>query len=394
MKKLFLAIILLLSPIVFFSVARSVSAQTIVNPKKNVILSSDQVVNSDYVAAGNSVDIAGTVNGDVYVAAGTVIVDGTVNGDLLAAGGSVAVKGNVTGSVRILGGNMIVTGNIGKNLSTAGGSLTLISTARIAGNIVSAGGMLTLDGFVNKDVRVAGGQIILGNVVGGNVLAYARQFSISPNANIAGDLTYWTNQKAEIASGAVINGKITQNELPKNAASQTRPIKFASMVPGLAGFVAFLKIISLVASFIVGIIFIKLLPVYSQKVISAVKKGFWKNVGIGLLIAIVTPIAIVLLFITVVGMPFAIFSGMVFAIALYLARVFAALVIGQWAIKYFSKNSHLNWSLLIGLIIYAVLSMIPVLGWIFSAIFTTGGLGAILTEKKQSYIQLRAKKLV
>jgi len=394
MRKLLTGIVLLLSPFIFLFAAQNVGANNNTKINQTVVLAKDQVVNNDYVVKGNAVDILGTVNGDVYVAGGTVVAEGTINGDLLAIGGNITIRGNIAGNARIIGGNIIVTGSIGKSLSVFGGSSNLTDTAKIGGSIVGAGGTFTLYGLVGKDVRIAGGQLSLRNKIAGNVLTYVGQLSVSPNADIAGDVTYWSNQKAEVATGAVIKGKTTQNLIPKKAAPRMESTEFTSIIPAITTFVIFGKIVSFLASLIIGILFIRSFPICTQKIISSIKTGFWKNVGVGLLTVIVTPIVIILLFCTLIGIPLAVFGGILFALSLYMAHIIAALVIGKWAIKYISKKDHINWSLFIGLVIYGIISVIPVLGWLFSTIFVAAGLGAILIEKKYSYVQLRAKNLI
>jgi cytoskeletal protein CcmA (bactofilin family) len=394
MKKLLLALILLASPFIFFSAVQNVSADTGSKTTPTIILQKDQIIDSDYVVGGEKVNILGTINGDAYIAGGAVTVEGNINGDLLIAGGNINIQGNVTGNVRILGGNTIISGDIGENMSMLGGSVNLTDAARIGGSVVGAGGALTFYGPVSKDIRVAGGQITLGGAVGGNVFAYAKQLMVSSNANVAGDLTYKGSQKAEIASGAIIMGKVAQDVAPKNTSSQIQSQKSKFITPAISTFIIFGKTVGLLMSFIVGILFMKAFPICAQKIVDIFKKDFWKDVGIGLLIVIVAPVTIVLLFVTVIGIPFALFGGMLFALSLYIARIIASLVIGGWAIRYLSKKPHKIWSLFVGLLIYGILSMIPVFGWIFSAIFVTAGLGAIFTERKQGYAQLRAKKLI
>src|SRR3990170_1896724 len=60
---------------------------------ENVSLGADEVINSDFFAGGNRVEISGTVNGDVYASGGQIIIDGVVNGDLLVAGGTINISG-------------------------------------------------------------------------------------------------------------------------------------------------------------------------------------------------------------------------------------------------------------------------------------------------------------
>src|SRR5262245_39250872 len=76
--------------------------------RKHVIVPAGQVINRDYFAFGEIVEISGTVNGDVYAAGAHVAVDGTVNGDLLAAGGTVAISGTVARDARVAGGQVTI----------------------------------------------------------------------------------------------------------------------------------------------------------------------------------------------------------------------------------------------------------------------------------------------
>lgn len=369
-----------------------VSAQANSQSDKTVFVSSDQVIEGDYVVKGEIVDISGTINGDLYVAGGMVTVDGVVNGDLLVAGGNISIKGNIINNARVVGGNVIIAGNIGKNLSVFSGSVNLLDTASVGGSIVGAGGNLVISSPVTKDIRVAGGQVTLGNKIGGNVFAYARRLSTSMDTNIIGNMTYWSDQEADIAPSSIIQGEITQNMLPENSFEKKQ--ETGSLASSMVGFIAFGKIISFLSAFIVGVLFIGFFPNYSKRVISTVANKFWKNVGIGVLTAIIIPIVILLLFLSFIGIPLAVLGGMIFAFLLYAARILASILIGNWIIRRFTKKAHLIWALLVGLFVYEIINIIPVFGWIFAAIIISAGLGAILREKRHSYLQLRAKKMI
>jgi hypothetical protein len=70
---------------------------------------------------------AGTVvHGDAIAVGGTAYVDGTVEGDAIALGGGVDVSGHVTGSVRARGGNVVLhsTAVIDGGVSAAGGTVS------------------------------------------------------------------------------------------------------------------------------------------------------------------------------------------------------------------------------------------------------------------------------
>jgi cytoskeletal protein CcmA (bactofilin family) len=93
--------------------------------EKLMILPAGKVINKDYFAYGERVEISGTVNGDVYAVGGQILVDGKINEALLAAGGKVNIAGTASQDVRIAGGQITINGEIGRNLTVAGGNVEL-----------------------------------------------------------------------------------------------------------------------------------------------------------------------------------------------------------------------------------------------------------------------------
>ena len=99
MKILFklVAVILILSPLLVYA---NDNDHEEVSDWKISSVPAGEVINRDYFAYGESVEISGTVNGDVYAVGGQVLVDGTINGDLLAAAGMAWWNWCVPGIVR------------------------------------------------------------------------------------------------------------------------------------------------------------------------------------------------------------------------------------------------------------------------------------------------------
>ncbi len=75
------------------------------------------------------------VHGDAIAVGGTAYVDGTVEGDAVALGGSVDVRGHVMGSVRARGGNIMLhsTAVIDGSVSAVGGAVTQEPGASVGG---------------------------------------------------------------------------------------------------------------------------------------------------------------------------------------------------------------------------------------------------------------------
>lgn len=150
------------------------------------ILPAGRVINKDYFAYGERVEISGTVNGDVYAAGGQVLVDGVVNGDLLAAGGTVIISGKISQDARIAGGQVTINGEIARNLTVAGGNINLTNTAVVHGGVVAAGGTVVLAVPVGRDARVAAGNLTVSDTINGDLHAAAGKIRLTSKAAVGG----------------------------------------------------------------------------------------------------------------------------------------------------------------------------------------------------------------
>ena len=187
-----------------------------------------QVVDGDYFAFGETVEISGTINGDLYASGGQVVIDGQVNGDVIVAGGRVSLSGTVSQDVRAAGGQVTIAGNVGRNLTVAGGNVEIASSAVVRGGVVAAGGSVDLAAPIGSAAKIAAGTLTIANRIDGNVEAAVGTLRIASKAEIAGNVTYWSGQEASVSEGARISGKIVRNVPPE------RPKVFSRRVLRLA----------------------------------------------------------------------------------------------------------------------------------------------------------------
>lgn len=386
-KKTVFLIILLLSALF---VPATLLAFDQLQSGETVILERDKVINSDYFGAGETITVSGTVNGDAYVAGGKVIVDGTINGDLLVAGGSVQVRGKITGDVRAAGGEIIVTGEIGRNFTAAGGSVNLADTATIAGNLVSGAGDLNIYSEVVGDVTAGAGNMVIGNKIGKSVYAGVEQLTIASSANVSGDINYWSQKDGRVEQGAQLSGK-TIKHIPAEAPNRRAGEDIAKFFVGLY---AVYKIITLISALIIGFLIIKFAPIYTQNTVDLVVGKPGNTFLVGLIALILTPILFVVLLLTIVGIPLAFILLAGYLILIYFSKIIIAVVIGQKVFSISGKSASLIWALVVGLIIYAALVTIPILGWIIGLFAIIFGLGGLISERYYFYNELRSKKLI
>ena len=384
MKKfsLFILILLLFASLFTFPV--------LAQERKTILLPKNETVNKDYFAAGSNVILSGTVNGDAYLAGGNVLVDGDINGDLLVAGGNVTIHGKVAHNIRALGGTINFYAPVGGNISVAAGQVTLADGTTVSGSLAGAAGSIDILGPVKKEINVAAGQINIASQVGGNINAAVDQLTLTSNASVNGNVTYWSDQKAQIENGATISGKLVQKYYPVK-----KPEETTKDLRGIfAGLISFFKIAQLISLFVVGLLILKLMPAYFKRTVEVTLQKPWKNILVGMIALIVTPVIGFLLLLTISGIPFSFILLISYVIILYLSTIFISYIVGQKVLTYLKINFPDTLILLIGIVLFAILSAIPILGWIIGIFAFFLGVGGILVEEKGFYSLLHQKKLI
>jgi cytoskeletal protein CcmA (bactofilin family) len=374
----------ILAIVLLFSNARAQERSDRAASRSHTTLSQSQVIDGDYFAFGESVEISGTVNGDLYASGGQVIIDGRVNGDILVAGGKVSVSGIVSQDVRAAGGNVTITGNIGRNLTVAGGNVELARSAVVSGGLVAAGGTVDIAAPVGAAAKIAAGTLILSNRVGGDIEAAVGTLRIASRADIQGDVRYWSGQEAALSEGARIKGKIVRNVPPE------RP----RLVP--AAIFAWLVLVaaSFVSTLILGLLSLRFLPRFHQSVVTTLKERPWASLGIGFIAAVVVPVACALLFMTLVVIPLALILMAAFFIVLYWARIYVISRIGETILSRLRPKSGRVAAFILGMFVYYLLAVIPFIGWFVVPLVILFGLGAELIHRKNFYVSVRTQDLI
>lgn len=354
--NLFIWAILLFLPL-------SVSAREM-HSGDNILLEADKVIDGNYYAAGNNLEIRGTINGDVFLAGNSIVLDSeNINGDVFAAGSSIIIKGKVNGSLRLAAQKADILGQVARNVMFFGQDLRIDSAATVGqhltffgqnGNIFGqVGGRLEgavetirLDGSVAKDA-----DIYLTNTKGNGLI-------LGDSAKIGGALYYQALQAFDINSQASIGGGAHFNQIVKK---DSRPSYSIILLKLLIRFFAML---------VVGMIFLTIWPRYFANIYQKVKSSFWRTFVSGLLLLLVTPLACLLLAITVIGLPIAGIIMVLWLLMLYLAKVMGAWLLGNWLKERLFNNRSWNnlYILALGAVIFIALGKIPILGGLVAMI--------------------------
>jgi hypothetical protein len=284
----------------------------------------------------------------------------TVREDIKFSGGTANINGVLDGDFSVMGGNVTLNGLIDGDVSLMGGSMDVIG--KIKGDAAILGGDIINKGTINGDVMVAGGNIKLdsGSVVTGDIAIVGGTIEKDTNAVV----------KGEIKS---VNIKILGKTLPKFKElfkfhevvepSMTRSASAVVLIIVMAGF--------FVIALLVALIFPKSIESITQKT----QVNVWIPIAIGFGMQILIVPLIVLLAVSLIGIPI---------IPLFILGLFVCLLLGLTSVLYLvgSRIKHTDdpKQSLIGKFAlgFIVIMAIPILGALIRIISPVGGLFSAL----------------
>ncbi len=139
-------------------------------------------------------------------------------------------------------------------------------------------------------------------------------------------------------------------------------------------FILFLGLIAL------GALLITFLPRHVENVSYTLRNSLWQSVLIGLCGLICIVPLMVLIGITIIGIPLLPLIGLAASVAMFLGYIAITLVIGkEIPLKIKEKSPILE--LAIGLIMLTLVNQIPYFGWFTLSVALVLGFGAVLTSK-------------
>lgn len=308
------------------------------------------VVAAESRAGGTVVVAEGeTVSEDLEAFGGDIVISGTVEGDVSAFGGNVRIEGRVTGDVEAVGGNVWIAGPVGGNVEASAGNVYVQPGAEIDGSLSAAAGNIVVAGSVGGNAELAGGTVTL-----------------APSASIAGDVEYAVGEEGEFADeGATVGGTVTRVR-DVDAGPWEGP-----QVPGWTfGVYGFLVNLAL------GAVLLLVFPRFSASVADRVGTDPLRTGGVGLLTLIVVPFVLLLVAITIIGIPLALVGGLLFGLLLWIALVYGRFAVGSWLLS-LAEVEHRWGALLVGLVVLGLAGRIPWIGGVIDFVVLLLGLGGV-----------------
>jgi cytoskeletal protein CcmA (bactofilin family) len=356
------------------------------------------------VRSGDIVEVpAGErVEGSLAASGDRVSVDGTVDGDLFVAGEHVAIRGEVAGNVFVWARDLELAGRIGGSLhagceraridgEVAGGSysftesLVVGAPGRIGGDAIGFARRLAIEGEVGGALHAAGDEIEVRGRIGRDLHApRVGRVRLGDGARIGGDLTLRVAraEDLEIAPGARIEGARDvgpRAEGEGEALWHPRPWLWT-----------FLRVSAALVS---GVVLYAFLPgLFRARAPTAAR--FLRLLGSGFLALVAVPLVLLLVALTLVGLPLALLGGFAYLTALYLGHLLAAAELGRALLRRSSLElpglASFARTLLVGLVAVALAARLPGVGPAVHVVVVLFGLG-LVAERARTLLGARPR---
>lgn len=336
----------------------------------------------DVFVAGGSVGVSQPVSGDLFVSGGNVDVDAAVAGDALALGGKVRLGSSVGGSVYAAAGQLNIGAKVERNVRVVGGQVELGPKSEVGGNLSLAGGQARLEGTVRGEVRSAGGRLVIDGPVGGDVVAFNGQIQLGPHARIAGKLRYRSDEDPQLDPAALVAGGV--EKLAPLSPKVGQPAAEPRRVRGGIDAASLVWTLGLIA---MASVLLAALPNFSASLSATLRQRPGASALLGFVWLICLPVAAVVLVITLVGIPLALFALAFYVALMPVAYVAAGVGLGDGSLRRWRPGSAGKLPARIAaaaaaLLALTLLGWLPVLGTAVGFVALVAGLGALLLQAR------------
>jgi len=290
----------------------------LVRTANRIIVPVGDTITEDLYAFGGTVSIEGTVEGDVFALTGILSVSGSVTGDVIGfAGTRVQIDGSVGGSVRVVSPTVNINGTVGDDIAALAAGTTL--DAVVGRDILLVAGSADIGGTTGRDVRAQAWRLEVGGEVGGDVRVKADRLSLEAGARIVGDVIYRASAEAHVADAASVDGRLVRNRVFSPV--WARAVQRAVAVLGFLGF--------LLAGLVLGWLF----RGTSRRAVEATSTKPWLTALVGTGLLVVTPLLVIPLSLTLVGLPLALLLTVLWLLAVFLGALPAVTRAGEWILR-------------------------------------------------------------
>lgn len=337
----------------------------------------DTAVGNRY-AAGPNIRIQTAVNGDLHAAGGHITLTQPVMRDATVAGGTIDLQAPVSEDVRAAGGELNFDSRIGGELFAAGGQIHLARNSEVAGPAMLKGGVVQVAGRIAGNLDVSGSEIEIDGQVAGNAVLRGEHIKLGPLAVIGGDLRYASLNPLQRDPASRVSGQVVQ---------QTMSTDWNKAAHASYWFLWVLPFF-LLGQMLIGASILLIWPDAFSDAALGLRDRPGRAMLFGMAIMLAVPPLIILLMVTIVGIPLGLILILLYPLSLALAYLTMAFALGEWVSQRWqaTRSSGLLSKLLnvfIGLVLLALLAMIPLANVLIGFVVLSLGLGAWVQRWQQ-----------
>lgn len=334
---------------------------------------------NDRFAAGPTVRIAQPVTGDLFAAGGSVDIEAPVTGDALAAGGNLRITASLGESLYAAGGQLRLDAPVARSARVAGGQIELGPRSRVAGNLTIVGGEVELRGTIGGHVLAAAGELLIDGEIAGDVTATAGAIELGPNARIGGRLRYASREEIRRDPAAQIAGGVERVAV---RGESRRAERFERSFGPRGGWVWTVGLMVLAALLVGG------LPEFYARVTATMRARPGASLLAGFVAVVCIPVAAVILFVTIVGIPLALIALGLYLALLVVGYASAGIALGDSLLKRVraAAASGLWWRVgaaMLATLVIALVARVPYLGGAVMLAALVIGIGALLLQTRR-----------
>ena len=330
----------------------------------------DTPLNDDALITGLRVNIEAPIHGDVAAFASYISLDTTITGALVAAGQRITLGGEVGGSALVFSNDLVIDGRVNGTVMALAENISVTEKATFERDLYALAQQAFISGRMRGDLTIGARYASIGGEIDGDVSIRAQSVEILDGTVIGGDLEIVGCLDPDIADGAEILGKVDVR--PEEESEEE------SESWGGVGFTLYMYI----SFFVVGVLLVLVTRRHYALAASAVTGATGRSLAYGIL-GIGAGIGLfIFLLLTLVGALAAVIAlGLVILFMSFLGQLYTAGAVGSLLLSSDTSSSPGQWiaALLIGLVIIALLSQIPFVGWIVYLVSGLAGLGGFIS---------------
>lgn len=298
-------------------------------------------------------DSTKTTRGDLYVLETNTSIEEDVDGNLFILADNADISANVAGNVFIMATNVKLKGNVSGSVFALANNVNFIQGQ--VTDVYFFGTNITIEenAIVSREAKIMGNTINISGTITGDLYTQADNISLDETGSITGKLVY-SGKLTQAVEGQI--GNIEKQEI------KTPEIERKSSFETKAESILYKTVTALC---IIGLMVLVTDKKFETKItLSDTVKGI---IG-GIVWIIVIPVIVLVLMLTIIGLPFSLILLMLYILMFFVAIPAVSLQISAYILNLKNKDSKvLLW--LLGVIIYcalAILRQIPVVGIILT----------------------------